>query len=413
VTGVETWHRPRRVALVTQALLGGGGVASVVRWLRNGLTQLGYEVDVHNLATSRIDDNSRRLLSPRSWARASLRGQFDEQNQAQLWGANAVELEPTRYRPRREWTRALRDYDLIQVVSGGPALACATLDAGPPVFLQVATRLRWERQALRTTLSLRSRLRSDAMTAWVTRMEIKALTAAEAVLVENAEMLAFARDAGQENVVLAPPGVDTERFHPSPAGWNADGYLLSVCRLAEPRKRLDRLIAAYRDLASADSSAPNLVLAGRGQPPEQIQRLISAYGLTSRIVIRSNIDPDELPDLYRGASVYVQASDEEGLGISVLEAMASGLPVVATDTAGARQCITDGDSGGLVPLTDEASTTTSLAKLVRSVLTSGGAELAQRNRARCRDEFGSEISLERFRAAYDRCLERTGDAREQ
>ena len=48
----------------------------------------------------------------------------------------------------------------------------------------------------------------------------------------------------------------------------------------------------------------------------------------------NSVAASDLPELYHGASVYVQASDEEGLGISMLEAMASGLPVVATDLAG-------------------------------------------------------------------------------
>src|SRR4051812_7290562 len=320
---------PRHIALVTQGLERGqekGGVASVARWLREGLSPLGYEIDVHDLATSSTDPYSRRMLRPTTWSRRSLRGPYDAAHRVQLWGANAVEVEVMRYRPRAELLRALASYDLIQVVAGGPALACAALEAGPPLFIQVATRLEWERRAKHAALHLPARAWSIAMTTWATRLEVKALRDAAGVFVENSDMLDYTRSLGQERVCNAPPGVDTDRFRPRQSGWNAEGYLLSVCRLAEPRKRLDRLVHAYRILIDGWHSAPDLVLAGRGQPTAELERLIEQLDLRSRIAVRSDISVDTLPDLYRDASVFVQTSDEEGLGIAVLEAMASGLP---------------------------------------------------------------------------------------
>jgi glycosyltransferase involved in cell wall biosynthesis len=397
----------RRVAIVTQGLGAGGGVPTVARWLRASLNALdGYSVDIHDLATSRRDVYSRCLTAPTTLVRRSLRGDFDESQSAQLWGANLVELEPMRYHPRSELTQALRDYDLIQVVAGGPALAHAVVRVGPPVFLQVATRVGWERRARRPTMAPASRAWGDAMTAWTARIETKALAAVDGVLVENAQMLAFVQSIGQQNVCLAPPGVDTDRFHPSSVGWNADGYVLSVCRLAEPRKRLDRLVRAYRELVQVDASAPDLVLAGCGNVPAALQHLIDDLGLASRIVVRNNVSAHDLPKLYRGASVYVQTSDEEGLGISVLEAMASGLPVVATDTAGAKTCVADGVSGWLVASDDEARIAGSTAELVHRVIAATGREMAAQGRERCRSDFSTARTLERFTAMYDRRLKK-------
>jgi glycosyltransferase involved in cell wall biosynthesis len=255
-------------------------VPTVARWLHEGLESIdGYTVDLHDLATSGRDIYSRRILQPGTWLRRSLRGPFAEHLGAQPWGANLVELEPMRYRPRAELTRALRGYDLIQVVAGGSALASAVIATGPPVVLYVATTVRLERQARRAETSAGLRVWQDAMTAWASRIELKALRDVDAVLVMNDAMLSFVLDAGQANVAKAPPGVDTDRFYPPVAGWNREGYLLSVCRLSEPRKRLDRLIRAYRELVRADEAAPKLVLAGRGALPDEVQRLISDPGL--------------------------------------------------------------------------------------------------------------------------------------
>lgn len=391
----------RRIALVTQGFATGGGVPSVARWLRDGLREAGNDVDVHDLATSSRDPSSRRIARPASWLQPSLRGPSDPAIGAHHWGANAVELEPMRYRPRRELTQALRTYDLIQVVAGGAALAGAVVGAGPPVFLQVATRLRWERRARRPTLPPPARAWSDAMTAWAIRLEVRALAGVDRVFVENSEMLAYVREIGQCNVLLAPPGVDTDRFHPAASGWAADGYLLSVCRLAEPRKRLDRLIDGYCELVRSDASAPNLVLAGRGQLPDELQRRISAAGLASRVTIRPDVATADLPEVYRRASVYVQASEEEGLGISVLEAMASGLPVVATDTAGAGECVVDGSTGWLVGQYDAVDFAVAFAERLTQVLTAAGGAMGNDGRRRCEAEFSSRQALGAFLASYD------------
>ena len=306
-----------------------------------------------------------------------------------------------RYAPRAELSRAVQQCDLIQVVAGGPALACAVIGAGPPTFLQVATRARWERQSHRIALPRLERLWSDVMTEWTSRLEFRAITGVDGVLVENTRMLEFVQSAGQDRVALAPPGVDTDRFRPNDSGWSASGYLLSVCRLGEPRKRLDRLIRSYYELVNINASTPDLVLAGRGRLPERIWRLADSLGITSRIHLQSDVPTHELPDLYRGASAYVQTSDEEGLGISVMEAMSTGLPVVATDTAGARALVTNEVTGYLTRLDNESLIAQSIAHQLRRVLTQTGADLAAHGRVKAVVEFSTRHALSKFITMYD------------
>jgi glycosyltransferase involved in cell wall biosynthesis len=395
----------RRIALVTQGLAHGGGVSTAARWLCDELASIdGYTVDLHDLATSSRDLYSRRILQPNTWLRKSLRGPFNEELNAQPWGANLVELESMRYRPRTELTRALRSYDLIQVVAGGPALASTVTTTGPPVVLQVATTLRWERQARRTTASASLLVWQDAMTALASRIELRALREVNAVLVMNDVMLSFVSDVGQINVVKAPPGVDTERFLPPVTGWNRQGYLLSVCRLSDPRKRLDRLIRAYRELVRIDEAAPNLVLAGYGELSDEVHRLIRDSGLGPHIVIRQDVQAVELCELYAGASVYVQTSQEEGLGMSILEAMACGLPVVATDTAGAMESVVEGVTGWMVRQEPEHEFATLFADRVANVLARTGPSMAVAARERCIDIFSTDVAIARFTAVYDRLL---------
>jgi glycosyltransferase involved in cell wall biosynthesis len=392
------------IALVTQGITSGGGVPTVASWLAEGLRTWGYSVDIHDLATSRRDPNSRQIARPATWMRGTLRGPYDRARDVQPWGANAVELEPMRYLPRPELSAALGNYDLIQVVAGAPALACAVLPAGPPVFLQVATRLRWERRQRHSSGAFGTRMWGETMTSFASRLEHRALQRVDGVFVENERMLSDVREAGQDNVWLAPPGVDTELFRPAASGWLRSGYLLSVCRLAEPRKRLDRLINAYRNLVVADPEAPPLILAGHGELPGSLRALIDRHGLGARVTIRSDVPAKELPSLYQGASIYLQTSDEEGLGMSVLEAMACGVPVVATDTAGARECVAEGVTGYLVDRTDENALAQLVSNRALAILNISGHRIAATARHHTLEHFDGRAALGKFVDLYEKIL---------
>ena len=112
----------------------------------------------------------------------------------------------------------------------------------------------------------------------------------------------------------------------------------------------------------------------------------------------------DLTELYRGAAVYVQANDEEGLGISVLEAMTGGLPAAATDTAGARECVADGRTGWLVRQDDTVNLAAAFAERLRQVLTVAGGAMESDGRRQCEAEFSSRQALERLMDSYDRSV---------
>lgn len=396
----------RTIALVTHGFQTGGGVPSVTRWLRDGLEAQGeYVVTVHDLATSRLDPSSRRIAAPGSWLRPSLRSGPASAAPYQHWGANAVEIEAMRYRPRRELTAVLRGYDLVQVVAGSPAWAAPVVGCGRPVVLQVASSAAWERESQLSVPDQRLRRWRQAMTHLAARIETSAIRRADAVLVENDLMLEHVRAAGQPRAEKAPPGVDIDTFGPAASGWHRDGYLLSVCRLGDQRKGLDRMVRAYGELVQMNGSTPDLVLAGRGSVSPQVSRLIAQLGLTDRVSIRPDVPSSALADLYRQASVFLQTSHEEGLGISMLEAMACGLPVVATATHGARELVGNGINGWLLSQTG-TDLPPAFAEKVRAVLDGNGGDLGQRGRQRCIAEFSTAICVRRFTEIYDALLSR-------
>jgi glycosyltransferase involved in cell wall biosynthesis len=306
-----------------------------------------------------------------------------------------------RYRPRVELTRTLRSYDLIQVVNGEPALAAAVTRAGIPVVLQVATTAAWERESQLAGQARAALTWRQGMTALTSRVERSALHDVDMVLVENDAMLEHVRSLGQRNVVKAPPGLDTDRFTLGLGGWRSNGYLLSVCRFGDERKGLDRMVLAYGEMVRADARVPDLVLAGLGVLAPRTEQIVWSLGLSSRVHVRSGVGASELVRLYQGASVFLQTSHEEGLGMSVLEAMACGLPVVCTDTAGTRETVHSGATGWLVSQGPDHVVAGEVAKRVLAVLDGGGAAMGARGRDRCLRMFSLNVTLSRFTAVYD------------
>ena len=157
---------------------------------------------------------------------------------------------------------------------------------------------------------------------------------------EHLKKLALQTSPGQAIEVI-PNGVDSVRFHPNSEPRNGRGPLrvLAVGRLI-PRKGFRVLIEAMRGLKDIE-----LTIAGEGPQREELQR--AAGGLN--ITFTGAIPPEEMPELYREHDIFVLPSMNEGMSNTVLEAMASGLPVVVTGAGGGvKELVKNGRNGYVV-----------------------------------------------------------------
>jgi glycosyltransferase involved in cell wall biosynthesis len=133
-----------------------------------------------------------------------------------------------------------------------------------------------------------------------------------------------------DKVVVTPPGIDPV-FTPNGPSPDGEPYALFVGAL-QPRKDP---VAAIEALALLGTKAPKLVLVGPDKGARgAAERAADRAGLSRRVEFRDHVPLQELAALYRGAACLVFPSRYEGFGLPVLEAMASGTPVVTT-TAGA------------------------------------------------------------------------------
>ncbi len=399
-----------RIALVVPGLEEGGGVPVVALFLLRALQDSGrYAPDLISLSTSSSDAESVRVRDPLSWLRGiqTRRGEWEGQRFRHV-GARWTEFEFQRYRPRRKLTRLLEEYPLVQVVAGTPAWAYATRRVRRPVALQVATLITEERKrSLSEDHSLLGRWRA-LMTRITAKYDIKALSSLDAVFVENDWMFEFLRQRMEPSrVIHAPPGVNTELFCPGSRDPERGPYILSVGRFSDPRKRVDLLLEAYHRLTQLVPDPPRLILAGNRPPTLKDWELADKLGIVDHVTFKDNLPTPALAELFRGASFYVLSSDEEGLGIVILEAMASGVPVVSTDCGGPAISVVEGETGFRVPCGDAEKLAGRMADLLRDE--DLRQRMGQKARDRAVEHFSLQATAKKFIDYYDRALADAGD----
>lgn len=349
----------RRVGVVVPALDQGGGVQSVAEFVCETIESSGAsDLVLVSLSAAARDDLGVAVTRPSSWLRGvvTAEGTWRGRSFTRV-GVSGSEFEFRRYQPRPPLTAALAGCDLIQVVSGSPAPACAVCGLGMPVAVLCATRAVVERSSCSRAGGLASVWRRW-MTAVTDRMDRKALQSVDAIQVMNGWMLDYARQVSAERDVvisLVPPGINALRFKPAqPRDVRSDPYILCVGRLSDPRKNVGLLFRAFAMLPPALKSTTRLVLAGAVGPTADDWRLVETLGIAGRVSFTASPSPDALIALYQSASVLALTSYEEGFGMVILEAMACGIPVVSTRSGGPDEIVRDGLDGYLVGIDDVA-----------------------------------------------------------
>jgi glycosyltransferase involved in cell wall biosynthesis len=143
--------------------------------------------------------------------------------------------------------------------------------------------------------------------------------------------------------VVVHPGVDHELFVPPPAPRRDAVFRVCYVGRIEAPKGLQYLLDAWKRLALPHAE---LALAGHILPE---MAWLRTEGPALRVKLAGILNREELARFYRQADLFVFPSMNEGLSLALLEAMSSGLPVVAAIGTGAEDCVTAGQNGFLVP----------------------------------------------------------------
>jgi glycosyltransferase involved in cell wall biosynthesis len=139
---------------------------------------------------------------------------------------------------------------------------------------------------------------------------------------------------------VIPNGIETDRFCPSETAKEHDTLgLLTVGRLSVT-KRVEMLIDAV-EILHRDGLKVHFTVVGGGQLEEKLRQLVRQKNLDDVIEITGRLDTEKMPDIYRQNDILISATMQEGMSNAMLEAMATGLPIVTPACEGAEELITD------------------------------------------------------------------------
>lgn len=150
---------------------------------------------------------------------------------------------------------------------------------------------------------------------------------------------------------IVPNIIDLSRFSPAPIRDFGDAPHLIVTRNLEPIYDIPTAVRAFARIRQVLPGA-RLTVAGTGPELGRLQALTRELGIEDAVRFAGRIDNADIPALYASADCMLNPSTVDNMPISILEAFASGVPVVSTDAGGIPDMVEDGVSARLVPIGD-------------------------------------------------------------
>lgn len=227
---------------------------------------------------------------------------------------------------------------------------------------------------------------------WTRRLALRRST----VVVPSHTLHDFARKIWhipESALELVPNGVDLERFSPVERGRDEPLVIGTVARLVA-EKNLGRLLAAFAMLRQRLSA--RLVIVGDGPLRPELERLAHELGIAADVEFTGHSATPAAA--YRRFDIFALSSDSEAMPLSLLEAMACGLPVVATDVGDVLKIVPPQNKPFIVPRSPEA--------FANALVSLAGAPDVRRaigaaNRFRVASDYGQERMFARWAALYD------------
>lgn len=383
-----------RVAVYTMDPVFGGGVLSLGRSCYELEEQLGHAPSLMYILMS----GANGVVPPTR----------DEGREGELAGVRRAAIQPPmalRSWTLRQWScipsivRRCREAHVLIGVGGSASTLLPLAVQKRPYACWVATSLEDELRGQAggggraATRILNSGLRLR-YALWLERRVLRGAAAILVTSLHTKEMLGtmYPEVVGRLQVVMPQLRLPAVR---SGAGKPREKVVLSVGRLTDPRKNIPLLLAAF---ARVTDAYPEWTLALAGSEPNATLREISeTLGTSGRTRWLGRVSSQRLRELYGMAGVFVLPSLQEGLGIVLLEAMASGLPVVATRCGGPEEVIRDDETGVLIDSGDVYALAASLGALLGDAVTR--ERIGKAGQIAVRDRFNIERVADQYSSA--------------
>jgi glycosyltransferase involved in cell wall biosynthesis len=387
-------NQPLKVLEVTKST---GGVGSYIRWLANGIDRERYQLTVACLSEGgpELAADLNRIPGVRAFSVAMNRYKLDPRSDLGVLFSLGQLL-------RRE------RFDLIHAHTSKPGYLArlAALGTGIPVIYRPACfAFHDQASAFRKRYSV-----------VLERLAARHMTARIMAVCNDERELGLRNGVGTpEQIVTIHTGIDPRPFGQAvdraalraALGVPADVPLVGVVgRLSAQKAPLDFVRAAAR--VHAAMPVAHYVWVGDGELEPQARALVAELGLDT-VFHFAGLRRD-VPALLQAFDIFTLPSHWEGFSLSVLEAMAAGLPIVATRVTGTAEAIAHGESGLLVPMGDDSAMAAAIFSLLADPERARG--FGQAGRRRIDELFTRERMIRRISELYDQVSAEYGRKRQ-
>jgi len=209
-----------------------------------------------------------------------------------------------------------------------------------------------------------------------------------------------------DKVVLIHNGININRFqckHNEANSENQKVFRIGAVGRLSPEKDYLTMLKAIRDIINNDFNI-QLDIVGDGDQKQELQEEARSLGISEQINFLG--ERHDIPELLNQFDVFVQSSLMEGMSLTILEAMASGLPVVATDVGGNPEVIVDKQTGFLVSKKNPAQ----LAEAIINIISDCTLikKMGNAGRKRIEENFGISTMVQQYLNIYQEILEKRG-----
>jgi len=180
---------------------------------------------------------------------------------------------------------------------------------------------------------------------WVTRYTLKRSTffTSDANVTRD---MAVKYGMDSKKTVVFPWGVDLEHFKPSTFDLRPSTFTLFCNRSWESRYGIDVLARAFVKVAQQNENV-DLILLNGGSQGAHIRQILQSGGVLDRVTFGGQISQTDLPNWYHMADIYISPSHVDGSSVSLMEALACGLPCLVSDIPANKEWVIENENGWL------------------------------------------------------------------
>ncbi|MCQ2067847.1 MAG: glycosyltransferase [Bacteroidaceae bacterium] len=165
-------------------------------------------------------------------------------------------------------------------------------------------------------------------------------------------------------ITVTPFGVDVARFCPADRHVTNERPVIGIVKYLEKIYDIPLLLRAFAIVYERSEVKPVLDIYGNGPLKDELEALAAELGISDSVTFHGVIANDSLPEVLQKMDVFVNCSVKESFGVALVEAMACGIPVVATDTVGFREVVADAETGYVLKDRDPETMAQALLKLL-------------------------------------------------